>query len=417
MPDIPPNEYKPSVLDTSNIRLLQRCRRLLNEEQRELLSIVRHREARSLYLQRQAAKENYLLRTQPGDHVRWSQLARLGIALMSSWERRWQFVYCGHGNRVNKRGLCHIYRYCQTCNYAFRAKPLIAEFTSDASFYKASWMFVTVSFTTNQSNAGSFFSADAGEHFDVAKPDCIYEILGGYDACPTRINDLELGVDDPEEITACWNAGHDAIKVLKRDQRINGYLSSDDLAVRFNTAIQNGVFCECAGLGHTHHVITKAPGEKFSIGDVEEIEKEATASLQRSYPGIALYVSVKGFAVLDAETLGCLLRYVIKPVNIVEPYGTALRSGSAEAEGGTVLPAFMEALNTGVDYLFDALENGIFEGRRCLRRGGVLVRGKQTGYIGSRPPTKRKKGKKGKGVMSKLKAAQKAIIDNPDHEF
>lgn len=422
MPDTPSIEYRPSILDTSNVKLLHRHRSLLTEEQRELLSIVRRREAKSVYLQRQAAKENNLLRTQPDDHARWSQLARLGIALMSSWERRWQFVYCGHGNRVNKRGLCHIYRCCQTCNYAFRAKPLIEEFTGDASFHKAKWMFVTVSVTTNPANAGCFFSPDAGEHFDVTKPNSIYEILGHYDTCPTRINDLEIGRDDPEgEIIACWNAGHDAIKVLKRDQRITGYLSQDDLAVRFNTTIRNGVFCECAGLGHTHHVITKSPGEHFSISDVEEVEKEATASLERSYSDIGLFVSVKGFVVLDPETLGCLLRYVVKPVNFAEPYSRAALSSDAKDDEGKPSPVFMEALNTGVDYLFDALENGFYEGRRSLRRGGVLVRGKNTGYIGSRPQTKGAKKKKGKRMskaqLKKLKAAQKKIIDDLDHEF
>jgi hypothetical protein len=419
-----PLDYRPSILDTSNIKTLHRYRRLLNDAQRELLSIVRCREAKSMYLQRQVAKENYLLRTQPDDHARWSQLARLGIALMSTWERRRQFVYCGHGNRVNKRGLCHIYRYCLTCNNAFRAKPLIEEFANEAAFYRASWMFVTVSFTTNPANAGCFFSPDAGDHFDVTKPNCIYEILGQYDACPTRINDLD-DLDrheyDPEVITACWNAGHDATKTLKRDKRFTGYLGSDDLAMRFNTTIHNGIFCECAGLGHTHHLITKSPGETFGIEDVEEIEKEATSSLQRAYPGIHLYVSVKGFVVLDAETLARLLRYVIKPLNVAEPYGWAVKSDEAKDHNGDFIPDFMASLNTGVDYLFDALENGIFEGRRGLRRGGVLVRGKNTGYIGSRPPAKRTKGKRSKGMskaqMAKLKASQERIIDDPDYEF
>lgn len=422
MPDAP-LDYRPGVLDTSDIKMLHRYRRLLTEEQRELLNIVRCREAKSLYLQRQAAKENYIMRTQPDAHARWSQLARLGIALMSAWERRRQFVYCGHGNRVNKRGLCHIYRYCLTCNNAFRAKPLIEEFANEATFFRATWMFVTVSFTTNPANAGCFFSPDAGDHFDVTKPHCIYEPLGQYDSCPTRINDLD-DLDrheyDPEVITACWNAGHDATKTLKRDKRFTGYLGSDDLALRFNTKIWNGIFCECAGLGHTHHVITKYPGENFGIADVEEIEREATSSLQRAYPGIHLYVSVKGFVVLDAETLARLLRYIIKPLNVAEPYGWAVKSDDAKDHDGNFLPGFMASLNTGVDYLFDALENGIFEGRRGLRRGGVLVRGKRTGYIGSRPLTKpKKKRRKGmsKAQAKKLKAAQKRIIDDLDYEF
>ena len=408
------SSMKSYIIDHSDLQVLHQNRKLLTGEQEALLDIVREREKRSVYMQRQRQRRDETLIEQGHEHVDWTYAARSGIVLMSSSSRAKPFIFCGHGNRVNRRGFCHIYRYCPPCNWIHKAEPTIKEFACDESFYKATWTFITVSFTTNQDRLGWDYMPDARDHFDPLDANCVYEILGKYDPCPIPLND-NPGVHE-EDYIACWDAGHVAVKALKMDRQIQGYLGNDDLAIRFNVPVTD-VFCECAGLPHTHYIVTTAPGELLNNRTMEDIHDLATEFLRQVSPELELFVSVRGFGVHDAETLSRLIRYVMKPLDFVTPYGMALRCAEASFPDGTLKPEFMESLNLGVDYLFDAFEDGLFYRRRGVRRAGNLLCDSRTDYIGTRAvPRHRKQGTRAK-FKAQLKKAQQRIIDDRDHEF
>lgn len=405
-----------STLNHSDLKVLQQNRRCLDQHQQALLDVAIEREAQSEFMQRQGRDRDKAMEIEEGEHVDWTCAARCGILLMSCSERAKSFVYCGRGNRVNRRGLCHIYRYCPVCNWAFKAKPTIGEFANDESFFKATWTFVTISFTTCRANSGCFFADDARRHFDPAEPNCVYEILGKYDSCPLQLND-NPGDDEANHI-GCWNAGHSAIKSLKKDKLITGYLGNDDLAVRFNTRHQE-VFCPCSGLPHTHYIVTTPPGDPLTIGTMEEVHRCATRFLDQACPDLALHVSIKGYGIPNPETLSRLIRYVVKPIDFVEPYGRALLCDEAASNVGTLDPKFMGSLNIGVDYLFDAFENGLFYRRRGVRRGGNLLCDPRTGYVGTKklPPPRKKRRSGSRLHKLQTKKAHDRIINDPNHEF
>lgn len=408
---------KESILNHSRLEELKINRHRLSTKQQELLDVALQREEESEYRQRQRQQVEEARSDASREHVDWSLSARCGIILMSSSERARSFVYCGYGNQTNKRGLCHHYRYCPICNWVYKAKPTIAEFTPEESFYRAGWAFLSISFTTNPENAGCVFVDDAKNHFDPAQSPCVYDVLGKYDSCPLPLNDDPAS--EEEKYVACWNAGHVAVKTLKKSKIIRCYLGNDDLAIRFNTQI-NGAFTPCGGLPHTHYIVSFPPGDTLNTSVMEDLAKTVEEFLREECPQLELYVTVHGFGIQEPETLSRLIRYVVKPIDFTEAYGMALFCSESKLPDGRKNPEFMARLNVGVDYLFDAFENGLFYRRRGVRRGGNLLCDSRTDYIGTKKinPARRKRSAKRKTTMAaKIKKAKQRILDNPNYEF
>lgn len=353
-----------------DIQLLIQNEHLLREEEKEYLRVWEMRRAKSAYARR---------------HPDYN--ARAALVLMSEFDDRHSFIWCGHRERKAwdscgkaKRRMCKETRLCPRCNYVFRVKPLFRRIGTESTFCRAcGWWFVTVGYTDNPAHALRFLADDVEDYFDSTQRTGVFDYTGKYTPAPLP---LWAGSDPVGERLRIlfWNAAHKAIAEFKEEWLIRGYLTADDLHVDFRG--------EGGMLSHIHSVVT---AERFSQGMVDDLGERVQLAIDAANPPIKLYASIKVYRIHNHQQLQRLIRYVVKAIDFVSPYTNALLTDEARTDQRSYSPAYIENLNMLVDYFLESVTSGLFHHRRGFRLGGDLYYRKGSkSYIGEPPEDVRK---------------------------
>lgn len=253
-----------AALDRSSLRVLRRNRRLLSCHQRQMLEATLTR------------MEAY---PQCFDRSGSDYQQRSGIVLMSDWERAHKFTHCTFHGRS-----CGLWKFCPYCAYV-RRNALVEKFLP--FFHLTRWHFLTISFTGH----------------------------------------LLFGPESPDDITDYWNACLGAIRSLERESVISGAICVEELHIR--------CLDPCRVLPHCHFLIS---ADEVSDGTLDDLEERVRAHVCtvpcQDFDGvepnrdaeIRLPVTTRCCELESERDLDRVLRYLVKPIDIVEPYETAIRN-------------------------------------------------------------------------------------------
>ena len=218
---------------------------------------------------------------------------------MSDWHNAHKFTHCGfHGRR------CGLWKFCPYCAY-LRRKKLVEKYLP--LFHRTRWHFLTISFTGH----------------------------------------LLFGPESPDDITDYWNACRGTIRSLVRESVISGAICVEELHVH--------CLDPCLVLPHCHFLISAGEVTDGTLADLEERVRAHVCTLpclESARPEIdpdaeiRLPVTTRCGELESEQDLDRVLRYLVKPIDIVEPYETAIRELDAEDLDGRA------QLNHLVDQVF-----------------------------------------------------------------
>lgn len=247
-------------LNATDLDEITRHRRLLTSHQRWLLDAINYRIA--TYPQRFAREPRY------------AQTA--GLVLLSDWASRRRFCYCSVRN-----GLCGLWKLCDHCSYRRRTLLLERYLTQ---FSRSRWWFLTVSFDGVLSLEGH-----------------IAEEMGLY-----------------------WTACHKAVRALVDDGSFLGAVKVEELHVESLLPL--------VVLPHCHFLIAAEDVTASQIEDVRQLVLAhrglmpdwGTGELVRDEAErVGLEVSIKADPLPTVGDLARVLRYMVKPLDLVTPYLSA----------------------------------------------------------------------------------------------
>lgn len=266
-------------LNATDLDEITRHRRLLTSHQRWLLDAINYRIA--TYPPRFARNERY------------AQTA--GLVLLSEWERRRKFCHCSIRNR-----LCGLWKLCDHCSYR-RRTLLLERFLTQ--FSRSRWWFLTISFE------------------------------GGL---------LSLEGHVAEDMGLYWTACHKAVRALVKDGSFLGAVKVEELHVESLLPL--------VVLPHCHFLIA---AEDFTAGHIEQVKQLVLAHrgltpdwgtgewLTDEAERVELEVSTRTLPLPTVGDFARVLRYMVKPLDLVKPY----------------LSAWPEAVLNGRDYVPELNEN------------------------------------------------------------
>ena len=298
-------------LNDTDLDEITRRRRLLTSRQRWLLDAI-----------------NYRVETYPQRFARDARYAQTaGLVLLSEWERRQKFCHCSIRNR-----LCGLWKLCVHCSYR-RRTALLERFLTQ--FWRSRWWFLTISF------------------------DGVLPFEGHF----------------AEDMGLYWTACHKAVRALVKDGSFLGAVKVEELHVESLLPL--------VVLPHCHFLIA---AEDVTGDHLEELRQLVLAH-RGTQPDwrigqpvtdetelVGLRVMAKADHLATVGDLARVLRYMVKPLDLVTPYLCAWPEAALNERAG------VPDLNLNVVEFFDGhAENcysrhqldslGILDGRarrRCI---------------------------------------------------
>lgn len=295
-------------LDWSSLPDLHRTSHLLTKHQQRMLGTTFYR----LVTYPQRFKRSPI----------YEQMA--GLALMSNWDLRHKFCYCGI-----QQQRCLLWKFCPFCCYLKKLNLAERYLTK---FHSRRWFFQTISYR--------------GE-----------------------VNFTEESLDDVEDY---WNAGGSALRRLKSDGQIDGAVWSEEISVHsFDPLLVRPhihALLTCETVSESHDATTQQLVEEFvgngwdpESGDYQP-DPDAIVRLQPDSLTLPLQ---------SQADFSNVLFYMIKPINLAEPYNRAFSSGTAD----------VLAVNQNVNQFF-AGHRLHTDGRKQLQTIGNLDPRNRSGFIG-----------------------------------
>lgn len=204
---------------------------------------------------------------------------RSGIILMSDWDRAHKFTHCSfHGRN------CLLWKFCNHCAY-LRQRRMVEKFLP--LYHLSQWHFLTLSFTGH----------------------------------------LLFGPESLDDITDYWNACQGAIRSLEREYVISGAICVEELSIR---SLKNGFV-----LPHCHFLVSADEISNEILDELDERIQNHPCTVPRLESSkvdpnpeaeIHLTVSSHNRKIESEEAFGRVLRYLVKPLDIVTPYESAIRN-------------------------------------------------------------------------------------------
>jgi len=188
-------------------------------------------------------------------------LAHSSILLTSHWgsSSSHRYAHCCRPNPLNRSGTCQLHQYCCYCCY-LKQQSLLQQFLP--RFHQASWHSITLSF-----------------HGDLP--------FDTFDAVPSH-----------------WAACKAGLSTLLEEKLIDGYYCTRELKINS--------FLPCRVLPHFHAVVV---AESF-----DESAEARLAEAIAANPYVTLTPSIQAKSIADESGFYNHLRYLYKPLNLLEPY-------------------------------------------------------------------------------------------------
>ena len=258
-------------------------------------------------------------------------LARSSMLVLSDWGSAKRYCFCGVPTKVNSSGRCGLRQFCPYCAY-LEQRPRLLEFVP--AFHRATWHFVTLSFS--------------GAH----------------------------PFDGPANAHSClqhWDSCKSALRGALADRSIQGAFWSEELAILR--------FLPLHVMPHTHALI-------LSDSLSEHFGEDLAQAMSRNLAGLEnpMVPDVDVQPVLTPRSLYDRVCYMFKPINIVRPYDTAWPLASADQRAGAwKINSQLRVFLTGHTQL-GARESSTGRRKKVERIG--LLHPQKHGYLGI-PPAER----------------------------